>query len=290
VFDAKEGQQMRHKTLFVGCALLLGALLVGSADLLHGEQAGGKTIKVKLLLPDPEGGFFEPLKVLVDGKEVPGEGVMRTITVTTPQDKDYVTITAIWEPNNYTKISRPRKVVAMDGEVTADFRNPSKTEKDDIVVRFVPTPNDVVAAMCKMAKIGKDDIVYDLGCGDGRMVIMSVKDFGAKKGVGVDLNPELVKGCQESAKAQGVSDKVTFRVGDVLKVDDLSDASVVLLYMGDDINERLKPILKKTLKPGSRVVSHRFLMGDDWPPDRTETVNSSELHEPLIHLWVIKKQ
>ncbi|HYV37010.1 MAG TPA: class I SAM-dependent methyltransferase, partial [Gemmataceae bacterium] len=185
---------------------------------------------------------------------------------------------------------RPRKVVAMDGEVTADFRNPSKTEKDDIVVRFVPTPNDVVAAMCKMAKIGKDDIVYDLGCGDGRMVIMAVKDFGAKKGVGVDLNPELVKGCQESAKAQGVSDKVTFRVGDVLKVEDLSDATVVLLYMGDDINARLKPILQKTLKPGSRVVSHRFLMGEDWKPARTETITNTEYGDCDIHLWTIEEK
>ena len=161
------------------------------------------------------------------------KGYDRSLTVTTPKDKDYVT-QRYWEPNNYTKISRPRKVVAKDGQVvTVDFRNQSDTEKDDIVVRFVPTPDDVVEAMCRMAKVGKDDVVYDLGCGDGRMVITAVKKFDAKKGVGVDLDPELVKKCQgEAAKEDGVADKVEFRVGDVLKVDDLSDATVVLLYMG----------------------------------------------------------
>jgi cyclopropane fatty-acyl-phospholipid synthase-like methyltransferase len=143
-----------------------------------------------------------------------------------------------------------------------------------------------------MAKVGKDDVVYDLGCGDGRMVTMAVKNFGAKRGVGIDLDPEMVKQCKENAKKHGVADKVEFRVGDVLKVEDLSEANVVLLYMGDDINQRLKPILQKTLKPGSRVVSHRFLMGDDWPPDRSEhakaTMGEDAGYEHDIHLWTIK--
>ncbi len=138
-----------------------------------------------------------------------------------------------------------------------------------------------------MAKVGKEDVVYDLGCGDGVMVLTAVKKFGAKKGVGIDLNPELVKKCKAAAKKEGVEDKVTFRVGDVLKVNDLPDATVVLLYMGDDINARLKPLLQKNLKPGSRVVSHRFMMGDDWKPDRSEFPKSIEPYG--IHLWTIKK-
>jgi SAM-dependent methyltransferase len=276
---------MRMKNLSLGSALLLGLLLVASADLLQGQQQTGvKTVKLKLLLPQQDA------LVTIDGKEVPGEGEERSLTVATAKDKDHVQITAFWEPNNYTKITRPRKVMAKDGEVVVDFRSPSDKEKDDIVVRFVPTPDDVVEAMCRMAKVGKDDIVYDLGCGDGRMVITAVKKFGAKKGVGVDLDPDLVAKCKESAKEAGVSDKVEFRVGDVLKVDDMSDATVVLLYMGDDINARLKPILQKTLKPSSRVVSHRFIMGDDWRPDRTDTVRSSEGYDCLIHLWEIKKK
>jgi uncharacterized protein (TIGR03000 family) len=276
---------MQRKRLLLASALAVGMLLAATTGALttSAAAAGGKTLTLKLLLPQHDA------KVTVDGKEIPGNGEERKITVTTAKDKDYVLITAFWEPNNYTKITRPRKVVAKDGEITVDFRKPSDKEKDDIVVRWVPTPPDVVEAMCKMGKVTKDDIVYDLGCGDGIMVFTAVKKFGAKKGVGVDIDPDLVKKCKAKAKQDKVDDRVEFRVGDVLKVEDLSDATVVLLYMGDDINNRLKPILKKTLKPGARVVSHRFLMGVDWPPDRTETVNSAAGYNCDIHLWTIKK-
>jgi SAM-dependent methyltransferase len=278
---------MRRCAPILGGLLALG-LLVSYGSLLRGNVLGGQKIKVKLLLPQYDA------KVTVDGKDVPGEGEERSLTVTTPADKDFVKIMAYWEPNNYTYIWRPRKVVAKDGEVVVDFRSPSDKEKDDIKVRFVPTPQEFVDAMCKMAKVGKDDIVYDLGCGDGRMVITAVKKFGAKRGVGVDIDADLVKKSQEAAKEAGVDKKLEFRVGDVLKVNDLSDATVVLLYMGDDINARLKPILQKTLKPGSRVVSHRFLMGEDWPPERSEPVKATmgefPGYENEIHLWTIKKK
>jgi uncharacterized protein (TIGR03000 family) len=283
---SREGQVMRRCATVLGGLLALGLVLTGGD--LQGNVFDGKKIKLKLLLPQYDA------KVTVDGKDIAGEGEERSITVTTAEDKDYVKITAFWEPNNYTKITRPRKVVAKDGEVVVDFRSPSDKEKDDIVVRFVPTPQEFVDAMCKMAKIGKDDVVYDLGCGDGRMVITAVKSFNAKRGVGVDLDADLVKKSTDAAKEAGVGDKVAFRVGDVLKVNDLSDATVVLLYMGDDINARLKPILKSTLKPGSRVVSHRFLMGDDWPPERSEKVLATKGefpgYENEIHLWTIKKK
>ena len=174
-----------------------------------------------------------------------------------------------------------------EGEIAIDFRQKSDTEKDDIVVRFVPTPGDFVDAMCKMAKVGKDDVVYDLGCGDGRMVITAVKKFGAKRGVGVDLDPALVKKSKEDAEKAGVADKVEFRVGDVLKIKDLSSATVVMLYMGDDVNLRLRPILQKTLRPGARIVSHRFGMGD-WEPDRTDTFDGEDGDEYTLLLWTIR--
>jgi precorrin-6B methylase 2 len=281
---------MRHKTLFFACGLVAALVAASSVDQLHGQQAGGKTIKMKLLLPLGEADFYVKTKVFVDGKEYEGEGDERTLTVTTPKDKDYVVVKAVWETNNYTRILRSRKVVAKAGEITVDLRNKSDTEKDDFEIGFYPTPQKVVDAMCRMANVGKDDIVYDLGCGDGRLVITAVKKFGAKKGVGVDLDPERIAESKEAAKEANISDKVEFRVGDVLKVKDLSDATVVLLYMGDDVNERLKPILQKTLKPGSRVVSHRFLMGEDWPPDRTETVNDTNIGDCDVHLWEIKKK
>jgi SAM-dependent methyltransferase len=210
----------------------------------------------------------------------------------TAKAKDYVQLLIKWEPNNYTKIARPRKVTAKEGVIEVDFRTPSTTEKDDIEVRWVPTPEDVVEAMCRMAKVGKEDVVYDLGCGDGIMVVTAIKKFNAKRGVGIDLDPKMVMDSKAKAQEAGVSNKVEFRVGDVLKVEDLSDASVVLLYMGDYINQRLQPILQKTLKPGSRVVSHRFLMGTDWPPDKSEHVRSTSYqgYECDIHMWEIKKK
>jgi SAM-dependent methyltransferase len=280
---------MLRATRFVGSFLLMVAVITGGACWLQGAAGGGKTVKMKLLLPANEN-LYKSAIIKVDGKEIAGDGDERTIMATTAKDKDYVQVVVIFEPNNYTTITRPRKVVAKDDEVVVDFRKKSDKELDEIVVKFIPTPQDFVNAMCKLAKITKNDVVYDLGCGDGRMVITAVKKFGAKRGVGVDIDEKLVKECKESAKNAGVDDKVQFRVGDVLKVEDLSDATVVLLYMGDDINLRLKPILQKTLKPGSRVVSHRFLMGDDWKPHRTETVNSPEGGHCDIHLWEIKKK
>jgi SAM-dependent methyltransferase len=282
---------MRHKTLFLSCGLLAMMLLTGFTGLLQGQQTGSKTIKMKLLLPHNDGSFYVDTIVKVDGKEIPGEGEVRMLTVTTPKDKDYVVVKAIWETNNYTRFLRPRKVVFKGDEVvTVDFRTKSDTEKDDFEIGFYPTPQKVVDAMCKMAKVGKDDVVYDLGCGDGRMVVTAVKKFGAKKGIGVDLDPQRIKESKELAATAGITDKVDLRVGDVLKVSDLSDATVVLLYMGDDVNERLKPILQKTLKPGSRVVSHRFLMGEDWPPDQSDTVTETDIGDCDIHMWVIKKK
>jgi SAM-dependent methyltransferase len=276
---------MRRASWVVVGLLLVAGLAVGPGC----KKQVGKPLSLKILLP------HEETKVLVDGKRMDGSGTERTIETTTELDTDHFVITAIWQPNNYTTITRERKLAWKDGLIEVDLRKPSDTEKDDIKVRYVPTPQDFVEEMCKMARVGKDDVVYDLGCGDGRLVVTAVKQFGAKRGVGVDIDPDRVKEAKAKAEEAGVADKVEFRVGDVLKVADLSDASVVLLYMGDDINQRLKPILKSTLKPGSRVVSHRFLMGADWPPDksveRTSTDKSSSLfsnYTQQLHLWEIK--
>ncbi len=273
------------RKISVAFSVVLVVTLLATAQVVEKKQAA-KSIKFTALFPQRNA------TLLVDGKLVNSLGEKRFLDASLPEGKEEVNLVAIWEPNNYTRIVRPRKVKWKEGEIVVDFREASNTEKDDIVVIFVPTPAEFVTAMCKMAKVGKGDVVYDLGCGDGRMVIMAVRDFGAKRGVGIDLDPEMIKQCKENAKKYGVADKVDFRVGDVLKVEDLSEANVVLLYMGDDINQRLKPILQKTLKPGSRVISHRFLMGDDWAPDRSEhvqaTIGEYPGYEHDIHLWTIK--
>ena len=146
-----------------------------------------------------------------------------------------------------------------------------KDPKEKIVVRWVPTPDDIVDKMSEMAKIGKDDVVYDLGCGDSVMLIRPIQKFGAKKGVGIDIDPKMIEKAKVKAKEAKVEDRVELRVGDILNVKDLSDATVVLLYIGDDLGARLSPVLQKTLKPGARIVSHRFSLGD-WKPTRMETV------------------
>ena len=147
----------------------------------------------------------------------------------------------------------------------------------------MPTPDDVVEKMCELAKVTKNDVVFDLGCGDGRIVMTAVKKFGAKRGVGVDLDPERVKESKENAKKAEVADGSTSARATCSSRRPVR-RHVVMLYMGDDINLRLRPILKKTLKPGSRIVSHRFLMGD-WKPNGTETFTGEDGDEYYqVHL------
>jgi uncharacterized protein (TIGR03000 family) len=228
----------------------------------------------------------------IDGQLMLGTGDSERTFKTPPVEpgkRYYYIVRARWEPNNYTFISRARKVYVRAGETTeVDLRKADPKQPDDIFVRYIATPMPVVEAMLKLAKVGKDDVVYDLGCGDGRIVVTAVSKYGASKGVGVDIDPERIKDSQRTAKQAGVTEKVDFRREDVLKVKDLDKATVVCLYLGDDLNVQLRPILQKVLKPGTRVVSHRFTMGD-WKPDKTDTVKIGPA-EYKLHLWMIKKE
>ncbi len=150
-------------------------------------------------------------------------------------------------------------------------------------VPYVPTPQEVVDEMLRMANVGKDDVVYDLGCGDGRLVITAVKKFGAKRGVGVDIDPQRIKESNENAQAAGVADRVKFVVQDLFKTD-IKEATVVTHYLLPDVNLKLRPTLWRDLKPGTRVVSHAFDMGD-WQPEKTASVEGR-----TIYFWTIPKQ
>lgn len=147
-------------------------------------------------------------------------------------------------------------------------------------VWYVPTPHEVVDRMLDEAKIRPTDVVYDLGCGDGRMVIAAAKRFGTR-GVGVDLDPARIREARANAKAAGVEKLVTFRVGDMFETD-IREANVVLLYLLPELNRRLKPKLFAELAPGARVVSHDFDMGKEWPPDR-----SIKLGSDGIYMWIM---
>jgi len=134
--------------------------------------------------------------------------------------------------------------------------------------------------MLKLAKTTASDVVYDLGSGDGRIVIAAAKKFGAR-GVGVEIDADLIRTATKNAQKAGVADKVTFRREDLFKTD-LSDATVVTLYLSNSINIRLRGILQKQLKPGTRIVSHRFTFGD-WKPDAERHLEGTS-----IYLWTIK--
>jgi SAM-dependent methyltransferase len=149
-------------------------------------------------------------------------------------------------------------------------------------VPYVPTPETVVDAMLKMAEVGKTDVVYDLGCGDGRIVIAAAQKYGAR-GVGYDIDPERIKESNENAKKAGVSDRVKFAVQDLFEAD-FREATVVTLYLLPQVNLRLRPKLLAELKPGTRIVSHAFDMGD-WKPDKTAEVDGR-----TIYFWVVPEK
>ena len=146
-------------------------------------------------------------------------------------------------------------------------------------VPYVTTPQRVVERMLEMADVSQDDVVYDLGSGDGRFVITAAQQFGAR-GVGVEIDPQLVQQARSQARLAGVTDRVEFRQGNLFDVD-LHDASVVTLYLEPDLNLRLRPKLLLQLDPGDRVVSHDFDMGS-WTPDRVEKIGGS-----TIYLWTV---
>ena len=142
-------------------------------------------------------------------------------------------------------------------------------------VPFAGTPPDGVALMLRMAKVGPRDIVYDLGSGDGRIVIAAVRDFGAKAGVGIDIDPKRAVQGAENARKAGVSDRTTFIGADIFK-SDFSEATVVTLFMSYRINRELRPVMVRQLKPGTRVVAFRFpVLG--WQPVQVETIDGDDV-------------
>lgn len=157
---------------------------------------------------------------------------------------------------------------------------PVLSQAQDVI--YVPTSDTVVDAMLRLARVESDDIVYDLGSGDGRIVIAAAKNFGAR-GVGIDIDPERISESNDNAVEAGVTDKVEFIEADLFK-SDFSEASVVTLYLLGRLNEKLKPMLIQQLKPGTRIVSHAFDMGD-WEPEQTQVVDGT-----TIYLWTIPEK
>jgi len=157
-------------------------------------------------------------------------------------------------------------------------QSPARTP--DVI--FVPTPDTVVQAMLDVANVTSSDVVYDLGCGDGRIVIAAARDRGAR-GVGIDIDPSRIREATANARAAGVTDKVQFMEADLFATD-ISEATVVTLYLLPSLNRKLMPKLLEELRPGTRIVSHAFDMGD-WAPDKHLEVDGRD-----VYFWTVPKR
>ena len=163
------------------------------------------------------------------------------------------------------------------------FLSVATAQKVEPEVPFVPTPEKVVAEMLKMAQVGKNDILYDLGCGDGRIVITAAKQFGCR-GVGIDIDPQRIRESQKNAAKAGVSNRVQFFQMDLFEAE-IREATVVTLYLLSEVNLRLRPKLLRELRPGTRVVSHEFSMGE-WEPDASSSVKTGDTKDPqALDYW-----
>ena len=167
------------------------------------------------------------------------------------------------------------------GSATASLRRPA----EPFLAPYVVTPQEVVDEMLRMADVGRGDLIYDLGSGDGRIVIEAARRYGAR-GVGIELDPELIRRAQDNARRASVSHLVEFRQQDVMTVD-LSPATVVTLYLSREANLRLRPRLRSQLRPGARVVSHEFTMGD-WEPRTILRVREESGGLRTLYLWRIE--
>lgn len=150
-------------------------------------------------------------------------------------------------------------------------------------VPYVPTDERVVAEMLKVAKVTKKDVLYDLGSGDGRIVIAAAQRFGTR-GVGIDIDPERVREADQNARSAGVTDRVKFVLGDIFTAD-IHEATVVTMYLLQDVNLRLRPKLLSELRPGTRIVSHNYDLGD-WKPERTIRISLPN-GEHWVYYWVV---
>jgi uncharacterized protein (TIGR03000 family) len=265
--------------------LALGLTGVDGQIMAQGEKkpvSGSKT-KISVTLPEDDAELF------IEDKPTKATGLTREFeTPNIDAGKTYeYKFTAKWRPNNYTLITRNKTVTFKGGEelkvdMTVDDPN------DKAVIRFVPTPEDIVAKMVELAKITKDDVVYEPGCGDARILTAAVK-AGAKKGIGIDLDPERIAEAKETVKEAKLENKIDIRQGDALEFKEFPEVTVVMLYMGEEFDALIRPHLWKNLKIGSRIVSHRFTFGD-WKPDKTLMVTGEDGDEYEVHLWTITKE
>ena len=258
-------------------------LLAGSTWLFDPNQAASvQRVSTVMTITVPNDGT----ELEIEGRPVSGTGLSRTFeTPPLPANSRHqYKVIAKWAPNTYTNMTRTKVVSFRAGEpVKIDLTVDDPADR--VVVMYVPTPDNIAMEMVKLAGITPNDVTYEPGVGDARITIAAVKS-GARRAVGIDLDPERVAESRANVKAAGLSDKIEIRLGDALEQPDLGQMTVVFLYMGDHFNMLIRPYLWKQLPVGARVVSHRFLMGD-WKPDRTVSVPDEYGLTYELHLWTI---
>ena len=247
------------------------------------RQATARRVASRVVVTVPA----EDADLMVNGTAVPGSGTSRTFdTGLLAEGTHKYTVSVTWEPNTYTKMTRTKVVTFRAGEavrVDLTVEDPA----DRVRVIYVPTPPDVAAAMVQLAAVRESDVIYEPGCGDARITIAAIR-AGARRGICVDIDPERARESKANVETAGFANRIDVREGDALDVKNLSDVSVVFLYMGDHFDMLIRPVLWRELKVGSRIVSHRFTMGD-WAPDRTISVSSDDGVYDL-HLWTITEE
>jgi uncharacterized protein (TIGR03000 family) len=250
-------------------------------------QPAAKKVKspIKVTVPD------EDAELYIEDKMMKPTGKTRdfvTPEVDDGQPYEYA-FKVVWRPNNYTVLTRTKTVEFKGGEkLDIDLTKKDDKNPDKAVIRWVPTPDDIVAKMMELGSVKDGDVAYEPGPGDGRVLIAAVKK-GAKKAVGIELDAKKADEARENVKKAGLDAKINIITGDALKDRDYSEATIVFLYMGNEFNNLLRPILEKQLKPGTRIVSHRFVLGD-WAPDKTITVMGEDGDEYKLHLWTVKEK
>src|SRR5262245_8676520 len=278
-------------------ALLLVLGVSGAAPALRAERArrpfdkvlspdatpqqAARTARLTVTVPHDE------TILSLDGRAIVGMGSTRQVETPPlgPSEVRSFTLTASWNPNTYTTMPRTKTVSLRAGEhLNVDLTRDDAADRVRVI--YVPTPPDVADEMVKLAGVTANDIVYEPGCGDARITIAAIR-AGAKRGICVDLDPVRAQESRANVQQAGLVDRIDVRQGDALDVKDLSEVTVVLLYMGDHFDMLIRPVLWRELRPGARVVSHRFTMGD-WQPDKTITVQSTQDGLSYdLHLWTI---
>jgi uncharacterized protein (TIGR03000 family) len=238
---------------------LVAAVLV-VPSLLPAQPKAFKPAYLKLTVPDDALVEIEGAKTTQTGP------VRRYASPPLPVGQDYTyTVRVTWvQAGRIHVLSRDLRVRA--GQETALDATREKADDDTVQVIYVPTEQGVVDKMLEMAGVTKNDVVYDLGCGDGRILVTAATKFKAR-GVGIDIDPERVAEATANVKKAGVEKLVEIRKGDALRVEDLDRATVVTLYMLPEFNARLKPILERVLKPGTRIVAHDYGL-EGWVPQQ----------------------